>query len=258
RFHQVQGVRSRSHEGSGIGLALVQELVTVLGGTVAVASQEGHGSTFNVRLPAGEGQLGGHHSSAATPPGHSPAPLVDGTLQWVQVSTEAPAPDREVMAPEAPVGRILVADDNPDMLRYIRTILGERWVVQTASDGRAAVQAVRDNPPDLLLLDVMMPELDGFQVLAGLRENPVTARVPVIMLTARAGDEAAAEGLVAGADDYVTKPFASVELSARVATQVKAARARATAEAAVRERDAFVALVVHDLNHPLAALNWHL
>jgi signal transduction histidine kinase len=261
RFHRVQGVRSRGYEGSGIGLALVQELVSLLGGSVSVESKEGRGSTFSVRMPVGTAHISPEHVGALDAPTLSIGRLahkVDKTLQWVSESRDVPVPDGAATRLATTLGRILVADDNPDMRRYVSNILSEHWIVQTASDGRSALHAALENPPDLLLLDVMMPEMDGFQVLAALRENPATQHVPIIMLSARAGEEATVEGLVAGADDYVIKPFASAELSARVATQAKAARARATAEAAVKERDEFVALVVHDLRHPLANLNWHI
>ena len=103
----------------------------------------------------------------------------------------------------------------------------------------------------------MMPGLNGFQVLAALRANTATRHVPVVMLSARAGEEASVEGLVAGANDYVVKPFAAAELTARVRTQIEAAEARSQAEAAVKARDEFVAVVAHDLRHPLAAVKWH-
>jgi signal transduction histidine kinase len=155
-------------------------------------------------------------------------------------------------------GRILVVDDNADMRRYIRHVLGEHWTVEAVSDGPAALQAVDRSPPELVLLDAMLPEMSGFEVLRALRSNPATRVIPVIIVSARAGEEASVEGLLAGADDYISKPFVAAELSARVATQVAAARARAAAEAAVRQRDEFVTLVVHDLRHPLASLNWHI
>jgi PAS domain S-box-containing protein len=247
RFHQVQGVRARTQEGSGIGLALVQELVALHNGSIALESSEGRGSTFTVTLPRGTAPTAPR--SAGEPRRHA-APFADEAEQWLP---ESPAAD----APLAPSGRILVADDNPDMRRYVASILGEHWLIQTAADGPATLQAVRENTPDLVLLDVMMPGLDGFQVLAALRADAATRQVPVVMLSARAGEDAAVEGLLAGANDYVVKPFGSAELTARVRTQIAAALARSEAESAVRARDEFVAIVVHDLRHPLAAINWH-
>jgi signal transduction histidine kinase len=260
RFHQVQGARSRSQEGTGIGLALVQELVRLHGGSVGVESAEGLGSTFTVRLPAG----------AASPPGEAPATsvsassagraasFVEEARQWLPEAEETTAMPGTPPVAAPRFGRILVADDNPDMRRYVANVLGERWTVRTVTDGPAALRVIREDPPDLVLLDIMMPGLDGLQVLAAVRGDTATRGVPVIILSARAGEEAAVEGLAAGANDYVAKPFGSAELSARVRTQLEAALARSEAEAAARSRDEFVALVVHDLRHPLVAINWHL
>jgi PAS domain S-box-containing protein len=255
RFHQVRGARARSQEGTGIGLALVQELVELQGGSVAVESAEGVGSTFTVSLPLGPAAPYGagapdRQASAAS----RAAPFIEEAEQWLPGSVPS---DHATDASPVPARRVLVADDNPDMRRYVASILGAQWRVQTVADGPATLQAVREQPPDLLLLDVMMPGLDGFQVLAALRADAATRQLPVIMLSARAGEDAAVEGLVAGANDYVVKPFGSAELSARVRTQIAAALARSEAEAAVRARDEFVAIVVHDLRHPLATINWH-
>jgi signal transduction histidine kinase len=182
------------------------------------------------------------------------APFVEEALRWL--------PDeRAERVPPAEVGgqgdRILVADDNADMRRHISSILAEHWQVQTVADGEAAIEAVRASMPRLLILDVMMPRLDGFGVLDALRGEASTRELPVVLLSARAGGEASVEGLTAGANDYLIKPFVAAELVARVRTQLEAAHARAEARAAAAARDAFGAVVAHDLQHPLAALNWH-
>ncbi len=119
-----------------------------------------------------------------------------------------PSPDKDL--------RVLVVDDNADMREYIRHVLEPHWTVQTAGDGRIALAAIRENPPDLVLSGVMMPELDGFELLHALKTDARTADVPFIMLSTRAGEGASVEGLQAGADDYLIKPFAAVELVARV------------------------------------------
>jgi signal transduction histidine kinase len=258
RFHRVQDARSRSHEGSGIGLALVQELAQLHGGTASVDSVVGEGSSFRVRIPQGTAYLPADRIVRATPLVSSSdraAPFVEEARRWL------PEEPVELAAPEAAGGRgerILIADDNADMRRHISHVLAEHWDVRSVADGEAAVGALRASPPDLLVLDVMMPRLDGFGVLHVLRGDPSTRDVPVVLLSARAGEEASVEGLAAGANDYLTKPFAAAELVARVRTQLEAARARADARAAAAARDAFVALVAHDLRHPLAALNWHM
>jgi signal transduction histidine kinase len=248
RFHQVEGIRSRTREGSGIGLALVQELVRLHDGTISVESVEGQGTTFTVRLPVGAPSL------------QVEAPLPPVTrLPFPEVHVDGHVADEDgAAAAFADPNRVLVVDDNPDMRRYLSTVLGECWRVQGVADGETALQVAGATPPALVILDVMLPGgLNGFQVLAALREGPQTRRVPVIMLSARAGEEATVECLVAGANDYVVKPFAAAELIARVRTQLDAAHARSEAEAAVKARDEFVAVVVHDLRHPLAAVKWH-
>jgi signal transduction histidine kinase len=249
RFHQVEVSRSRTQEGSGIGLALVQELVRLHDGTIAVESFEGHGTTFTVQLPVGAPSP--RLASGAPTRGGNPlgAYLVDGEafrLNGTDVASRSDDPQR-----------VLIVDDNPDMRRYLSSAMSQYWNVETVADGAAALSAARATPPALVILDVMMPGLDGFDVLSGLRADPTTRQVPVIMLSARAGEEASVEGLLAGANDYVVKPFATAELTARVRTQLDAAHARSEAEAAVKARDEFVAIVAHDLRHPLAAVKWH-
>src|SRR4029077_9366503 len=140
---------------------------------------------------------------------------------------------------------ILLADDNADMRNYIARILGEFYDVRAVPDGQAAFEAARASPPDLVLSDVMMPRLDGFGLLRALRADEGTRSVPVILLSARAGEEAAVEGLDAGADDYLVKPFSARELVARVRTHLEMAKQRreweSTLEQRVRERTAELA-----------------
>ena len=122
--------------------------------------------------------------------------------------------------------RILWADDNADMRHYVRRLLGERYDVEAVPDGEAALAAARARPPDLVLSDVMMPRLDGFGLLNALRADPATRTIPVILLSARAGEESRVEGLEAGADDYLVKPFSARELLARVGAHLEMARVR--------------------------------
>src|SRR5581483_1773932 len=120
----------------------------------------------------------------------------------------------------ATVTRILLADDNTDMREYVKRLLSKYWSVEAVTDGKAALAAIQKQKPDLVLSDVMMPGLDGFQLLTALRANPETSDIPVVLLSARAGEESAVEGLEAGADDYLIKPFSARELLARVGTHL--------------------------------------
>ena len=159
-------------------------------------------------------------------------------MRWVPEAPDVvldPMPPRA--AAESPTaahagarGRILVADDNPDMLDYLRRLLSPRWDVEMVTDGAAALTAARREPPDLVVSDVMMPERDGISLVAALRSDPTTAQVPVLLLSARAGAEAAVGGMEAGADDYLVKPFSTTELLARVDGHLRLGRARRDAE----------------------------
>jgi DNA-binding response OmpR family regulator len=127
-------------------------------------------------------------------------------------------------APRRP--RILWADDNADMRDYVAGLLADRYEVLAVPDGLAALAAARNEPPDLVLTDAMMPGLDGFGLLRELRNDARTRAVPVTLLSARAGEESTLQGLNAGADDYLAKPFSAPELLARVRTHLELARAR--------------------------------
>lgn len=228
RFQRVEGARARTQEGSGIGLALVQELIGLHGGAVAVESRVGVGTTFTITLPRGAGHVVEVADSPATAEALGAAPFVEEAVRWLPEGAEAPAP------PAPSSRRVLVADDSADMRDYLRKLLSPWWTVEACADGAAALEAARRARPDLVLTDVMMPGLDGFELLAALRADEETRHVPVIMLSARAGDEALVEGIDAGADDYVVKPFSGRELVARIRTHLELARLR---DLAAGERD---------------------
>ncbi|SFV00066.1 PAS domain S-box-containing protein [Methylobacterium sp. 174MFSha1.1] len=239
RFHRVEGAQGRSFEGSGIGLALVQELVRLHGGTVGVESALGSGSTFTVSLPLGRAHLPPERIRAARA-GVSTATrshvFVEEATRWLD-DEAAPASDLvEAPGPAGLTGRVLLADDNGDMRAYVRRLLGDAGhAVEAVADGQAALAAARRRAPDLVLSDVMMPGLDGFGLLAALRADPALRGIPVILLSARAGEEARIEGLAAGADDYLIKPFSARELLARVETNLRLARVRHEAADALRQ-----------------------
>jgi signal transduction histidine kinase len=274
RFYRVEGARGRTHEGTGIGLALVRDLARLHGGSVTVESTEGVGSTFTVALPLGREhlpaeRLGGVRTLASTALGANP--FVEEALRSLGSPEYPEPPERPGPAP----ARILLADDNADMGDYVRRLLAERWEVELVTDGEAALAAARERPPDLVLSDVMMPRLDGFGLLRELRADPRTCTIPILLLSARAGEESRVAGLERGADDYLIKPFSARELLARVGAHLEMARlrkaaeaelarllavateARQQAEAANRLKDEFLATISHELRTPLnAILGW--
>jgi PAS domain S-box-containing protein len=249
RFHRVEGTRGRTHEGSGIGLALVQELVRIHGGQVSVESELGAGSMFTVSIPVGKNHLPadriyGTQTLASTAVGYNA--FVEEALRWLpdqgrfdqmptdqvaggdqsgasmgldEPASRSPAQRDDQAASTRP--RVLIADDNADMRDYVRRLLSDRYNVSVAGDGKEALLMVQQQPPALILSDVMMPEMDGFALLRAVRDDPALKGVPVVLLSARAGEEATLDGIRAGADDYLIKPFSARELLARVEAQIE-------------------------------------
>jgi signal transduction histidine kinase len=274
RFHRVENARGRTHEGSGIGLAPVQELVRLHGGSITAESEVGRGTTFLISIPLGfehlpREQVGSGRNPASTATGASL--FVEEALRWLpdsepdedrsELPTDPEDPSTPILSPRQAEGgrpRVLVADDNADMRRYVQRLLAAQYAVEAVPDGAAALDAVRRQAPDLILSDVMMPRLDGFGLLQVLRADPHTAGVPVILLSARAGEESRVEGMQAGADDYLVKPFSARELLARVSAHLQMARLRRQAEEALREanrrKDEFLATLAHELRNPLAPI----
>ncbi|BCJ42405.1 hypothetical protein GCM10010168_08530 [Actinoplanes ianthinogenes] len=222
RFHRVTGAWSRSHEGTGIGLALVRELAELHGGTVAVRSEPEAGSEFQVRIPFGAGHLPPDRVSDDPVPSGAADPRlwVDEAVWWTGEGGRADA------VPPSAGGRILLADDNADLREHVTRLLSPYWEVVGAVDGASALELARDRPFDLVLTDIMMPRLDGFGLIAALRADPRTRDVPIVVLSARAGEESAVEGLAAGADDYLVKPFSTRELTARVRANLELGQLR--------------------------------
>ena len=222
RFHRVRGAAGRSHEGSGIGLALVAELTALHGGEVAVDSRLGEGSTFTVTLP------GSLLTSARPAPAGATVSTErhrDEALQWIDTDEDLGAAGPQD-AGHAAGATVLVVEDNPDLRRFLARLLEPHYAVVLAQDGHEALDRIAVHAPDLVLTDVMMPGMDGFALLARMRADPATATIPVVMLSARAGEEAAIEGLGAGADDYLAKPFSSHDLLARVRSNITLSRMR--------------------------------
>ncbi|ATB33417.1 sensor histidine kinase [Melittangium boletus] len=267
RFHRVKDAHARTHEGSGIGLALVRELVLLHGGRVRVDSTEGRGTTFTVEVPLGTGHLPEERVRASR--GQSSTAVgagayVEEALRWTV--EESPAP--RVLDPGLPRARVLLADDNADMRDYIHRVLSVEFTVDSVADGQAALEAALAHPPDLVLSDVMMPRLDGVGLLRALRAAPHTRELPILLLSARAGQEATLEGIESGADDYLVKPFSARELLARVRAHLERMRMRRQVAQervrvdnlleAVRARDEFLSLASHELKTPLTAFQLQL
>lgn len=240
RFHRVEGSRGRSFEGTGIGLSLVDEIARQHGGSVRVTSEVGEGSTFVVSLPAGRAHLPPERVVDDAPVAaaeHRRAAAVLEARQWLGLEADRPPQDVKGTgrAADGEVrGRLLVADDNADMRSYFQRVLSPHWDVKLVSDGRAAFEAALAAPPELILSDVMMPEMDGFALVDALRGEPRTHMVPIILVSARAGEEARLSGLETGADDYLVKPFSTRELLTRVRTHLEMGKVRrAAAEASL-------------------------
>jgi signal transduction histidine kinase/serine phosphatase RsbU (regulator of sigma subunit)/CheY-like chemotaxis protein len=236
RFHRVRGMQARSYEGAGIGLALVREIVDLHHGEIELRSVVGEGSEFIVRIPSGRDHLPAEHVSDDAPtlrPGVAEL-FVQEALSWLPETEQAPAVAVAATGVPRTAGRVLIVDDNPDLRQYLARLLAPHWQVETVGDGIEALEAIRERPPDLVVTDVMMPRLDGFGLLRELRSRPQTQELPVVMLSARADEEASIEGLAAGADDYLPKPFSGRELLARVRAHLELSLARREASDALR------------------------
>lgn len=240
RFHRVENIGGRSQEGTGIGLSLVQELIKLHGGTIKVESQVSKGSVFTITIPAGKAHLPeahvGNDEGLHFQSRHHTNMYVGEAVKWLSGYQQDAADDSvSELMPVAPSvaddnatgkKRILLADDNSDMRAYLGRLLSKNYVVTAVKNGKEALQQAIETTPDLILSDVMMPELNGFELVRILKAKPETRQVPIMLLSARAGEEATIEGLATGADDYLIKPFSARELLSRIDSNLKIAENR--------------------------------
>ena len=206
------------------------------GGSIAAESALGEGTTFIVTVPLGSahvpaGQIG--ESNTFVRSSTRANPYVEEALQWLPDEDHSDRVQRD----DDHRPRVLVADDNTDMRQYLVRLLADRYSTEAVADGEAALARARKQPPDLIVTDVMMPRLDGFGLVRELRADPRTRYIPVMMLSARAGEESRIEGMAAGVDDYLAKPFSAVELLARVGARLQLARLRREPAEVLHEAD---------------------
>lgn len=229
RFWQADTSSKRKYQGVGIGLALVKELVELQGGSVAVQSQEGHGTTFTLRFPFNEVEAADTPTARleTKPLDEAAAEPAPSSQEWISSLYRraelfpAMTPVREAVRPvetwiDSKRQRVLIADDEPDMLRFLKSQLGELYQILEAVDGQQAIEKASQFLPDLILLDMMMPERDGLQACQELRQRTPTQPIPIVLLTARADEETKLAALRAGASDFLTKPFSTTELRVRI------------------------------------------
>jgi PAS domain S-box-containing protein len=248
RFRRVRGAKSRSHEGSGIGLALVDELARLHGGSVEVRSDVGTGSVFTVRVP-----LGRAHLDPAKVARDAPAVRYASVAEQYLADVDSTITRSETGVAGAGVAgkaaRILLADDNGDLRAYVARVLAPHHAVVAVRNGLEALQVLREQRIDLILSDVMMPEMDGFELVKAVRSDPALETIPFVMLSARAGEGAAIEGLARGADDYLVKPFSADELLARVNAQLSSAAIRERATRVLRANEERFRMLTASMPH---------
>ncbi len=263
RFHRLKAQNARTFEGTGIGLALVQELVQLHGGQISVTSDEGVGTEFTVEIPRGRAHLPPDEVTEeenAAELKHSQSFLEEMKTWFSEYSNNL-----NINQYDGLKQHIMIVEDNADVRAYLLRLLNLLWSAEAVPNGRAALEALKDRVPDLIVTDIMMPDIDGFELLRNIRASESLKKVPVIFLSARAGDEARAEGIEAGANDYLVKPFTVRELYARVAVQLQQRLLSQTLEKAVQERTQelqkalavktqFLSTVSHELRTPMAAV----
>lgn len=255
RFYRVKGNAGRTHEGTGIGLSLVQQLVSLLGGTIQVQSTVEQGTTFTVEIPFNNDHLPNEtQKNKVTPPLNHSKAFVQETLGLIHTDLpkqiQLPVMKESIIEP-AKLERIMLAEDNADMRNYLFQLLSPFYQVSLFSNGKEALEAIINNPPNLILSDIMMPIMDGLELVKQVRAIQSFHDVPIILLSARAGEESLIGGIDTGADDYLVKPFSAKELLARIKQHILMQKLR---QETVRQKKEFISCITHDLRSPLTAI----
>lgn len=231
RFYQANETHVQDAQGSGIGLALTKELVELHHGTISVESEAGIGTTFTISLPLGKAHLAPEQISDVEDAGvRAKHPLEDIETHVEEFARDASSLRHRSLNPPLPEEAdtqspiVLLVEDNPDMRAYIREILADTYDVAEAANGRAGFEKAAEVIPDIIISDVMMPEMDGIQFCEQIKTDERTSHIPVILLTAKSSGESKMEGLETGADDYLVKPFDKSELLVRVKNLIKQRR----------------------------------
>ncbi|OYQ45493.1 hypothetical protein CHU92_01980 [Flavobacterium cyanobacteriorum] len=225
RFHRIASASGRSFEGSGIGLSMIKEFVLQHNGNIWVESTEGKGSTFTVKIPLFQessaltlaANVVSANNAVSLQYNHEAETTLQNNENFIEVTEED-----NLTATDT----ILIVDDNKDMRHYLKSIMEKNYKVLLANNGQAALNMSENHDISLIITDLMMPAMDGLTLLKELKNRPRTSLIPVILLTARAGEESKIEGFETGADDYLVKPFSAKELQARIRSQIRIAKAR--------------------------------
>ncbi|MBN1480383.1 response regulator [candidate division KSB1 bacterium] len=208
RFYQIDNSQTRRHEGAGIGLALTKEFVQMHGGEISAQSKPGNGSCFYVRLPLGRKHLADDQIVSES--------VSETIFEPKKAGDYADQPTSVLIRPDDKKSRLLIVEDNEDVRLYIRDFLAEGYQIKEASDGLTGLATAQTWLPEIIISDVMMPGMDGFELCKKLKTNEITSHIPVILLTARASESSKLDGFEIGADDYIIKPFNAKELKMRV------------------------------------------
>lgn len=223
RFYEVDNATTPKHEGTGIGLALTKELVDLHSGIIFAESVQGKGSTFIVRLPLGDHHLN-EHEIIKEPIDSERDDLfsVASVDEKTDNAVETDVGSKSVLNKKLPI--ILIVEDDPDFRKYLFDCLSLKYHVLEAKDGVQGLNLSIEQIPDLIISDVIMPEMDGYELCKRIKTTESTSHIPVILLTAKASEESKILGLETGADDYITKPFEIKELNVRIKNLIEQRR----------------------------------